>query len=388
MSVEQNRVVVVGGGFAGLAVAARLATERIPVTLLEGSKLGHMASTQNQGWLYSGAWYARRDTEMAKLCYESLQQTIKFCPECLEPGHTGMVFFSSESEEEMKPWVEAWEKAGIPYEALSADAAADRLSGFNPNKIFAPYLLPDRSIRTSTLIGRLAEVAKDSGVDIRTNTRVREFIREENNVTGVVTSCGESINAALVVIATGASGAELWGKVTDGGPGTQPMYERVALRGHLIATTPGVGAWPFCVVDADGFNHLPHLDVDRRTSVFGTGGWSVVSPTEPVTAQQGEFDRIQSHMDEFLPAAKLAAEETRCWFGVTVQAMHMNQVHPGRVPYPTLLDHSIEHPNLNNVISVYPGRATLWSNLADQVAEFACKRYERERTQVEAPPWS
>ena len=385
---KTDRVVVVGGGFAGLAVAARLAAERIPVTLLEGSKLGHKASTQNQGWLYSGAWYARRDPEMTRLCYESLQQTIKFCPECLEPGHTGMVYFSCVSDAEMVPWAAAWKKAGIPHESLTHQAACERLAGFDPNKVFSPYLLPDRSIRTETLIRKLARVAEEAGVDIRTNTKVREFSRNADSVGGVVTSVGDEIEASLVIVATGASGAELWGQVTEVKPGSQPMYERVALLGHLIATTPGIGAWPFCVVDADGFNHLPHLDGDRRTSVFGAGGWSAICPTECVTARPGEFDRIQSLMDRYVPGAKLAAGETRCWFGATVQAMHVDQIYPGRVPYPTLMDHSVEPPNLNNVISVYPGRATLWSDLADQVAEYACKRFQREPCAVESPPWA
>ncbi|MFK7818720.1 MAG: NAD(P)/FAD-dependent oxidoreductase [Planctomycetaceae bacterium] len=389
MSVETERVVVVGGGFAGLATAAKLATEHIPVTLLEGSQLGNEASTQNQGWLYSGAWYARRDLEMARLCYESLQQTIRFCPECLEPGHTGMLYFSCQSADEMAPWVEAWKKAGIPHEPLSAESAAEKLPGFNPNKVFAPYLLPDRSIRTDVLIGRLAEVAMDAGVNIRTGARVREFVREDDAVTGVLLCDGERIDASLVVIATGASGSELWGQVSDRKPGGQQIHERVALLGHLVATTPGIGAWPFCAVDADGFNHMPHLSIDQRTSVFGTGSWSCVPPTERVKASQGEFDRIQAHIDSFVPAAKLVAEETCCWFGVTVQAMHIDQVYPGRVPYPTVLDHSIEPPNLRNVISVYPGRATLWSNLAEQVANYVSDRFDHKRSEaIASPPWA
>ncbi|MFG0334623.1 MAG: FAD-dependent oxidoreductase, partial [Maioricimonas sp. JB049] len=59
-----QRVVVVGGGFAGLSIAARLAQSALPVTLLEGAELGFEASTRNQGWLHSGGIFARDQTEM------------------------------------------------------------------------------------------------------------------------------------------------------------------------------------------------------------------------------------------------------------------------------------------------------------------------------------
>jgi len=50
-SHHANRVVIVGGGVAGLSIAVRLAQSGLPVTVLEASKLGHEASTRNQGWL-------------------------------------------------------------------------------------------------------------------------------------------------------------------------------------------------------------------------------------------------------------------------------------------------------------------------------------------------
>ena len=44
---KSSRVVIVGGGFAGLSVAARLAQSGLPVTLLESARLGFQASTRN-----------------------------------------------------------------------------------------------------------------------------------------------------------------------------------------------------------------------------------------------------------------------------------------------------------------------------------------------------
>ena len=57
-----GRVIVVGGGFAGLSIAARLSQTGLPVTLLEATQLGFESSTRNQGWLHSGALHAARSS--------------------------------------------------------------------------------------------------------------------------------------------------------------------------------------------------------------------------------------------------------------------------------------------------------------------------------------
>ena len=85
-----KRIVVVGGGIAGLSIALRLAEAGLAVTLLEASQLGSAASSRNQGWLHSGAWFAPSDCELARMCHESLKQTLRFCPDCVEPQNVGV----------------------------------------------------------------------------------------------------------------------------------------------------------------------------------------------------------------------------------------------------------------------------------------------------------
>jgi hypothetical protein len=48
-----------------------------------------------------------------------------------------------------------------------------------------------------------------------------------------------------------------------------------------------------------------------------------------------------------------------------MQATHVDQVEPGIAPMPTVIDHECEPPRVTNLLSVFPGRATLWPRLAE-----------------------
>ena len=116
---SSNRIVIVGGGISGLSIAVRLAQAGLPVTVLEASRLGMGASTRNQGWLYSGAWFAPEQPELARMCYESHQQTLGFCPECLEPNSGRMVYLITDAQTDRNRWTSAWEATEIPYDNLT-----------------------------------------------------------------------------------------------------------------------------------------------------------------------------------------------------------------------------------------------------------------------------
>ena len=91
-ATTSRRVAIVGGGIAGLATAVRVAQAGLPVTLFEASVLGSAASTRNQGWLHSGGLFALDSPDYARTCYASLEQTLRFCPDCLEPQISAMAY--------------------------------------------------------------------------------------------------------------------------------------------------------------------------------------------------------------------------------------------------------------------------------------------------------
>jgi glycine/D-amino acid oxidase-like deaminating enzyme len=382
-SHTSSRIVIVGGGISGLSIAARLAQAGLPVTVLEASQLGFEASTRNQGWLFSGAWFAPQQPELARMCYESLEHTLRFCPECVEPDCGQMVYLVENPETEVCRWTSAWSAAGIAYEGLTSKALFERFPHMAISRARAAFQLPDRAIRTELLLRQLAAAAEKAGAEIRTGTSVIRLIQQEQAVQGVQTNHGETMHARLVILAGNAKGGFLHPGFGTEAVGAQQAVALVVLKTHLVAVRPEISRWPLCVVDAGGFNHIPH----PPASVFGSNRWLTVRDAEDEQTSAAEIKRIWGHVRRLFPDVRREEHAVREWSGTTVQAMHVDQVEPGRAPLPTVVDHQRENPPLANLLSVFPGRASLWPYLAELAQGAVLEKLQPVETQIANPPW-
>jgi len=379
-------VVIIGGGISGLSIAALLSRRNIPVTLLEAAELGMKASTANQGWLYSGAWFAPRQTNLAQLCYQSFKKTVQFCPDCLEPGHSGMLFGMTD-QSDVKRWTDAWTRAGIPWLPV-ADSTLSAVMPQATERFTEVFKLPDRSMRPQVLLNRLSEYAQEHGARIHTGTRVKKLNRVDGPVVSVTTATDEDIRTSMVIIATGGSESDLSHYLADREQCDQSLYRRVTLQTHLVST-PQVSMQPFCLPDFEGFNHVGHLNqADKRVSVFGVDRCQPVQTHKNHPSCDDELKILGDYVARFFPDVDLTAESVVNWSGTTVQAMHMDQIEPGLVPLPTVIDHSDECPAVENLLSVYPGRATLWHQLAEDTADIVTRRLRPAWSKATAPPWA
>lgn len=382
-SGASKRVVIVGGGISGLSIAARLAQAGLPVTVLEASQLGFGASTRNQGWLVSGAWFAPQHPELARMCHESLLQTLRFCPDSPEPGCGPMIYLSAKDQTDCGTWTSAWSASGIPYSEVTPDALFMRFPHMAISRARAAFELPDRAIRTERLLRRLATAAENAGAEIRTGTLVTRLVRRGDAIDAVEITRGEVVPARLVILAGNTRGRSLdprFGKQVDGG---QSEFAQVALKTHLVALRPAISRTPLCVVDADGFNHLPHPPV----SIFGSNHWLPVHDAEDERVDAAEVGRIWEQVRRLFPDARRDEHTVREWAGTTIEAMHPEQVEPAKGPLPTVIDHQWETPAVANLLSVFPGRASLWPQLAEQARETVARKLDPIPTSVAAPPW-
>ncbi len=380
-----DRIVIVGGGISGLSIACRLSQAGLPVTVLEASRLGFGASTRNQGWLHAGAWFAAGHPELARLCRESAEQTIEFCPDCLEPDHAGMAYLFSGSDSEVTRWTEAWREAEIDFVAWPVAELRSRIPSLKPEAVSRAFRLPDRVFRPHVLLSHMARCAAACGVEIRCETPVTKLLIEADQAVGVQSGSRERIAARVVILAGNASGAMLWPTDDRAVSPAQSDYTRVCLKTSLLSVEPGVSRLPFCLVDAEGMNHLPH----GRTSVFGSNRWKVVADPSDQRVDTPEVDKLKARMRDLFPGLDWQQCSTHAWSGTTMQAMHVEQITPGDCPLPTVIDHAWELPVVHNLFSVFPGRATLWPYLAEKTCSAVLNNFgDRNNLRTAKPPWA
>lgn len=378
-----RRVVIVGGGVAGLSAAVRLAQAGLPVTLLEASQLGAAASTRNQGWLHSGAAYVLESRDYARVCRAALEQTMEFCPDCLEPQIPPMAFFFSRPDTLVRQWTEAWHETGIQFHPLAPRALQEELPGLDRLHVQHAYTLPDRAIRQTVLLTQLAACAANAGAEIRTETPARSLVRERRQVRAVVTASGEEIAARLIVLAGGAGGHALWAEFHKDQAGRQADTELVTLKTHLLAVRPELGLRPFCVPDAGGFNHIPH----PPASVFGNLLWKRAASLEDTQTEADAVSPLCDAVHRFFPQAPIDETSVQTWSGTIIQAMRLDQIEPGRAMWPAVVDHSHQTPAVDNLLSIFPGRASLWPILAEDTRLAALAKLDLEAPSTALPPW-
>lgn len=378
-----QRIVIVGGGIAGLSAAVRLAQAGLPVTLLEASELGGAASTRNQGWLRTGALFALESPDYARLCHASFEKTLAFCPECIEPQTESMAYLFSRPDTLVAPWKQAWSAAEIPFRELPLEHVFAALPGLDRRRIQHAFQLPDRAIRLDVLLEHLAAAARNAGAEIRAGTPVKSLHRVDDRVAGVVAGNGEEIAARVVVLAAGTAGFSMCREYLEQHAGHQHEAEMVALKTHLVSFPSEIGRLPFCIPDADGLNHLPH----PPASVFGTGRWKRVTQPDDQPDER-EIELLRSRIHEFFP--ELAPEDAgaRAWAGTMMQGLRVDQIEPGGALWPTVIDHSRHAPHLKNLISIFPGRATLWPQLAEEARQLVLAKLELAPISAAHPPWA
>lgn len=379
---SSNRIVIAGGGIAGLSIARRLAEAGHAVTVLERSRLGSGASTRNQGWLHSGAVFAAGHPGIARLCYESLQQTLRLCPDCAEPGHNGAAFLLSDEGLDPGHWLHAWGEVGIPYAPIPSKELLGHAPALTPSVTRHAFLLPDRSIRVDVLLRSLAAAAARGGVEVRPGTEIVRLLRFHEKVHGVVTSLGEEITARLVILAANThSGTLLPELARDRDDGSSCRL--VPLKTHLVALDPGPSTWPFCLPDRDGFNHLPH----PPASVFGTNRWLQADDPNDERPVENEVEHLRERLAKLFPDCGAVCCEAAVWAGTTMQAVPPGRKLPSAVSWPAVIDHAGEPESIDGIISVFPGRATLWPMLAEEALRVVSVKLGLSSPDVASPPW-
>jgi glycine cleavage system aminomethyltransferase T/glycine/D-amino acid oxidase-like deaminating enzyme len=202
---DRARVVVVGGGVGGTAIAFHLARlgER-DVVLLERSELTSGSTFHSAGLVGQ----LRSSVSLTRLMMDSVALYRTLDCGWVECGGLRLAC-TREREEELDRQV-AWARTfGLPLARVTAAEAVERFPLMVPDSVRAASYLPtDGYLDPSQLTFALAAGAREGGARTFTNTRVTAIRVEAGRVRGVETEHG-AVEAEVVVNAGGIFAAEL-----------------------------------------------------------------------------------------------------------------------------------------------------------------------------------
>jgi glycine oxidase len=256
----RSDVIIVGGGVIGCAIAFKLASSGLKVTLIERGEIGCEASRAAAGML-SPQSEAEVTAAFFQLCLRSRLMYPDFVaalielsgidPEYRDEGAL-FVAISEQEQKELERWAKWQRGAGLEPEWIPADSLR-KLEPAVTEWARGAYFIPgDHQVDNRRLMDALERAIKRMAVEVIEAVAVNGLMVERGKATGVI--CGaERLQAGTIVIASGCwSGQLLESAGIDlklipargqmvAARGAQPLITRIAHSGscYLVPRRDG-----------------------------------------------------------------------------------------------------------------------------------------------------
>ena len=364
---HEARVLIVGGGGTGGALAHDLALRGVGVTLVERGELTSGTTGRHHGLLHSGARYAVNDRESAVECIEENRILRRICPGTFEENDGLFVGLTDEDVDYLEPFLEGCAESGIPAQQLTPTEALRLEPNLNP-ELKVAVRVPDATMDAMRMPLRFFATARSNGADLRPYTEVtglelRDRIVSGASVTDHVTGRNEAIRADLVVNAAG------------------PWSEKVAAMAGVevpIRPSPGVllalqGRLCHMVVNrlhpsGDGDIVLP----ERGLSVVGTSSWVVDDPDE-LDVPEDHVRRMVEEGSKLIPHVRRAP--FRAAWSAARPLIGSREADTGRELSRTFktFDH-LETDGVEGFVTITGGKGTTLRAMAELCADVVCRK--------------
>jgi glycerol-3-phosphate dehydrogenase len=365
-----ERIVIIGGGGTGAALAHDLSLRGFEVVVVEKGSLLSGTSGRHHGLLHSGARYVLHDTETARECYIENQTLRRLAPQAIEANDGLFVALNDRDMDLRDTFIERCAEAGIPTRLLSAEEARILEPGLTQNTQ-AAVQVPDATMDAWRLPLHFFATAHANGAVIRPFTRVDDLIVKNSCVSGIRISdirsgATATISADLVVNAAGP-----WaGRIT-------------AMAGLENPVQPGPGV----MVSVKGrltnmiLNRLhPAGEGDilvpqRNLTVIGSTAWLAQDP-DRVELPRGHRQRLFRLGARLLPAlAAMPPHAAWCASRPLVRPTAMDD--PMRISRGfACIDHH-QTAGFEGLVSVIGGKATTLRAMAEETADLICAKTGR-----------
>lgn len=361
------RVLIVGGGGTGGALAHDLALRGVRVTLVERGEFTSGTTGRHHGLLHSGARYAVNDQESAVECIEENRLLRRIAPGSFEENDGLFVAITDDDMDYLPQVMAGCEATGIPTQLLSPDEALALEPMLNP-ELKAAVRVPDATMDAMRMPLRFFASARSNGAELLNYVEVTGLLLHDGVVSGAavhdhVTGRDTEIHADLVVNATG------------------PWSEKVAKLASVdvpIRPSPGVmlavrGRLCNMVV-----NHL-HRSGDgdivvpqRGLSVVGTSSWVVEDPDD-LDVPEEHVRRMVEEGSKLIPAVREA--EFRAAWSAARPLIGSKDADSGRELSRTFktIDHARDD-GVEGFVTITGGKGTTLRGMAEVCADVVVRK--------------
>ncbi|MDP9298380.1 MAG: FAD-dependent oxidoreductase [Actinomycetota bacterium] len=361
------RVLIVGGGGTGAALAHDLALRGLAVTLVERGEFISGTTGRHHGLLHSGARYAVSDRESAVECIEENRLLRKIAPGSFEENDGLFVAIDDEDMDYLPQFRAGCEASGIPTQALSPAEALALEPLLNPS-LKAAVRVPDATMDAMRMPMRFLATAKANGAELLNYVEVTGLLVGGGAVTGAavhdqVTGRDAEIQADLIVNATGPWSERVAGLAGVDVPIRPSPGVLLALRGRLCNMV---------------VNHL-HRSGDgdivvpqRGLSIVGTSSWVVEDPDE-LEVPEDHVRRMYEEGSRLIPAVRTA--EFRSAWSAARPLIGTRDADTGRELSRTFktIDHA-DTDGVDGFVTITGGKATTLRGMAELCADVVCRK--------------
>lgn len=193
--------IIIGGGVIGLSTAYHLAKKNFgKIILLEKNAIGD-GSSSRAGGIITGLLWAKTGVLARKTSLKLYRElSLELAPYGYQFQDVGCLnLFDTATWQERKKLLPLYDDCGVPYEVIDAKEIHHRWSELSPKDdiigLYDPlggYSEPD------DYVPALAQGCRDSGVDIREQQLVTDFLIQNGQVRGIITPEGQ-IEADVVI---------------------------------------------------------------------------------------------------------------------------------------------------------------------------------------------
>jgi glycine oxidase len=240
MAIGKQRVVIIGAGVIGLAVAWRLAQRGAAVTVLDKGAAGASASHAAAGMLAICAEAEPGEEALVALGRASQALWPDFARAVEEAGGlpvdlrtegTLMVALTADDQARLQHRLAFQQNLGLPVAWISGSEVRRCEPHLAPGLAGAVLSPDDHQVDNRKLVAALRIAATRAGAAIREHQAVERILLAGGRATGVALADGTQLEADGVVLAAGAWSRQIGGLPPEARPPVRPVKgQTIALR--------------------------------------------------------------------------------------------------------------------------------------------------------------